>query len=126
MDYTAFAVAVMTFLQPFVMKGGAEAAKGAMGEAGKEVWGWLKSKFTKPAQQAAVADLEAAPQDEVNWDALKVQLIKALRDDEAFRLELLGQLPKEVQQHITQTATVTGNGNVVTQIAGSGNTYNQR
>jgi hypothetical protein len=122
MDYTALAVAVVAFLQPYVMQGGAELAKGALGEAGKEAWGWLKSRFTQPAQQAAVAELEAAPQDEANWEALKVQLVKALRDDEAFRKELLGRLPEKVGQ----TLQISGTGNIGIQNTGSGSINIQR
>jgi hypothetical protein len=120
-DYTAMAMAVIAFLQPYVLKGGAAMAKGTLGEAGKEVWGWLKTKFTKPAQQEAVKELEAAPQDETNWEALKVQLVKALRDDEAFRRELEARLPEPVKQSISQQMTISGTGNVGIQNAGSGN-----
>jgi len=126
MDYMAMATAVIGFLQPYVMSSGAEMAKGALSQAGKEVWVWLKSRFTKPAQQAAVADLEAAPQDAANWEALKLQLLKALRDDEAFRQELLARLPEQVKQSITQNANVPGNSNVVVQSAGGGTIHIQR
>ena len=88
---------------------------------------WLKSKFTKPAQAAAVEVAAKASHDADALEALQHQIQRALEQDEAFRKELLALLPKEaLPPGIAQTANVTGNGNVVIQSTGSGSTSVQR
>ncbi len=71
-----------------------------------------------------MADLEKQPDDAANQAALRVQLKKPLEADPAFRAEL-GALVEEIKakggDQIVQSASVTGDQNVTTQIAGSGN-----
>jgi hypothetical protein len=64
------------------------------------------------------------PQDDDAMEALQLQIKVALKNDEGFRKELLEILPKEIVQTINQTATVTGHGNKLGQIGGTGNSVN--
>ena len=70
-----------------------------------------------PKTREALDDLGAAPGDEDLQAALRVQLKKAVREDDALREELAAIMGEAVQAGwtVTQTATVTGDGNVVIQ-----------
>lgn len=99
---------------------GAEAATAMIG-----AWDWLKGRLIgkRPAAEEVVSDLEAAPKEADVQAAFRQQLRKALSDDPAFAAELaerLRALPVPAVA-ITQSSTQTGDGNVSTQIAGSGN-----
>ncbi|MGD0652029.1 MAG: hypothetical protein ABSA97_12995 [Verrucomicrobiia bacterium] len=119
MGYAAIAMQVVEFLKPYVVAGGGLAAGGAMAKAGEECWDWLKGRFTKPAQAEAIRDVIYAPSEPLSWEALKVQLQKALKDDESFRNELLGRLPKEMRNRFAlQAASAKGSGNAVAQAQG--------
>jgi hypothetical protein len=95
------------------------------GEAGKrlivELWDKVKAKL---AGRDALVDLEASPDDGDAPAALRLQLKKALEADPGFRAELAA-LVEEIKakggDRIIQSANVTGDHNVTTQIAGSGN-----
>ena len=118
-DVMALAAAAVEIVKLGVVAGGGPGAAGAMAQAGKDLWGWLKGVFTKPAQAEAVREAEQAPDDALNWEAVKVQLAKALRDDPAFRDELLGRLPTDVRQRFApQTSTTVGDGNTTVQAQG--------
>ena len=96
---------------------GGEAGKGLIGD----LWENVEAKL---AGRDALADFEASPDDDDAQAALRVQLKKALVADPAFRTEL-GALLKEIKakggDQIIQSANVTGDSNVTTQITGSGN-----
>lgn len=99
---------------------GAEAATAMVG-----AWDWLKGRLIgkRPAAAEVVSDLEATPQEADAQAAFRQQLRKALSDDPAFAAELaerLRALPVPAVA-ITQSSTQTGDGNVSTQITGSGN-----
>lgn len=91
-------------LLPYLLKGGAELAKGALGEGGKRLtaaaWEDLKGLAEqirqraqgKPALQEVLADAQANPQDEDAVAALCLQLRKLLQDDPALAAEAARQL----------------------------------
>jgi len=127
MDYPALAQATVDFLKPYLVAAGGKLAQDSLGVAREKVFGWLKSKFTKPAQSGALEEAAQSPQDAGALEALQLQIRRALEQQEEFRKELLEHLPKEVlPPGITQTANVTGNANVTIQSAGSGNINVQR
>ena len=70
-----------------------------------------------PKTREALDDLGGAPGDGDLQAALRVQLRKAVREDNALREELAAIMQEAVQAgwSITQTATVTGDKNVVIQ-----------
>ena len=116
-DYGALAHQTVEFMKPFLTAAG---EKIAQNQAGK-LWDFLKGRFTKPAASGALQEVEQAPEEEDNWEALKIQLKRALKEDETFRKELVGLLPKEVMDAaVTQTATTIGNNNITSQLSGSG------
>jgi hypothetical protein len=84
----------------------------------------VKAKLTGLAAKEALADFEAKPDDARRKGALEVQLEKAIEGDAAFG-RTLAALVEEIKAKggdaIVQTANVTGDRNVTTQIVGSGN-----
>ena len=121
------ATAAVALVAPYLVEGGKELAKKVGAEAGSRVvklWDAVKGKL---AGKDALADVEAKPGDQRRWSALEVQLEKALEADPAFR-EQLAKLVEAIPEHdrvaIQQIANVTGDQNVTTQTAGSGNVVN--
>ena len=84
----------------------------------------VKAKLAGPAAQEALADFEAKPEDNRRKGALELQLEKAIETDPTFG-KTLAALVEEIKAKggdaLVQTANVTGDRNVTTQIAGSGN-----
>jgi hypothetical protein len=107
---------------PYVVALGKEAAKSAAGEVGKSVWQWVKGKLTSPAGTEAVKDLENAPDDADNRKAAEAALSKLLKADPGALAELAQLLEKAGVTSTVQTADVVGDGNIVGQVSGSGNT----
>ena len=126
MDNAEIARVTVAFLTPYFVAAGSKLVEDGLSAAREKVGAWLKSKFTKPSQTAVVEVAVQSPHDADAQEALQHQIRRALEEDESFRKELLELLSKEVKQRITQTANVTGNGNVVPQNAGSGNINVQR
>lgn len=122
MDYAKLAAETVGFLKPYIIAAGGKLAKDSLHAAREKVFGWLKSKFTKPVQTAALEEALQSPQDAGAFESLQLQIRLALEKQEDFRKELLELLPKE----IVQTADVTGNANVTIQTTGSGNINIQR
>ena len=104
-------------------RGGGEAVGGEAGERIVKLYDKVKAKLTGGGAEA-LADLEKQPKDADSQAALRVQLKKALEADPAFRA-VLGTLLEEIKakggDQIIQSANVTGDSNVTTQITGSGN-----
>ena len=100
-----------------------EAVGGEAGERIVKLYDKVKAKLTGSGAEA-LTDLEKQPQDADSQAALRVQLKKALEADPAFRAEL-ATLVEEIKakggDQIIQSANVTGDQNVTTQITGSGN-----
>ena len=81
----------------------------------------MKTKLTKPAAAGALQEAVGSPGVAENWDALRLQILKALKEDEGFRREFLELLPAAVSVSARQEANVTGRGNQTVQVAGQGN-----
>ena len=93
------------------------------------LWDWIKTRFKgrSAATTEAVEEVEKAPADSVNWEVLRLQLQKALAQDETLRAELAALIAKSAPApSVAQSAAVSGDGNVVIQKAGSGNISVQR
>ncbi len=106
---STIAAAAVGFIAPYLGKAG-----DAVGEKlGEEIYNIVKSHFThKPALQDALRDLEEAPDDSDLQAALRVQLKKLLKEDEAFALEL--------QQVIRKAARTEAGSTIIQQVAGDG------
>ena len=110
MDPAAIAAAVVAFLSPYFLEGGKAAAK----KAGEALIGAIQRRFQdKPAAREALDDMRNDPQDEDVQAALRVQLKKAMKADEAFAADLAGLLEeaKEAAPSAYQAA-VHGSGAV--------------
>ncbi len=94
----------------------------AAGTAADKLGGAIGSKLLSllgrnPKTREALDELGAGPDDGDLQAALRVQLKKAVREDAALRDELAAIMAEAVQAgwRVTQTATVTGDSNVVIQ-----------
>jgi hypothetical protein len=95
----------------------------ALGVASNALWDWIKSKIAPKSNVAAatVQALETSPNDE-DWETLKLQLSKVLKNDAALHAELRELLQRlGVPRSITQTANAQGIGNVIVQTTGNQN-----
>ena len=126
MDPVTLAGAAVALVAPYLAEGGKELAKKVGGEAGERIvklYDKVKAKLSGGGAEA-LADLEKQPEDADSQAVLRVQLKKALEADPAFRAEL-STLVEEIKakggDQIIQSANVTGDSNITTQIAGSGN-----
>lgn len=63
-----------------------------------------------------------SPQEDGALEALKLQIRRALEQQEEFRKELLERLPKEFHPQITQAVNATGENIKIVQNKGDGNT----
>jgi hypothetical protein len=127
MDYTELARATVDFLKPYLAAAGGKLVQDGLSAAREKVFGWLRNKFTKPAQSGALEEAVQSPQDASALEALQLQIRRALEQQEEFCKELLERLPKEIlPPGIAQCANVTGTANVVIQSTGSGTINVQR
>ncbi len=93
-----------------------------LGVAAGAIYDVIKRFFHKPAAIGALEEAQAAPQNPDNLQALNLQIEKYLKEDPAFRDELLKLVPQELKlTRITQRQKV-GNNSVGTIIAGNRNT----
>jgi hypothetical protein len=118
MDPVTLAAAAVSFVAPYLLSLGKEAAKSAAGESGKSVWAWIKGKLVSPAGAAAVTDAEAAPQEPENIQALQAALTKTLKADPDVAKALEDLLKKSGASLLSQTATQIGDNNTVGQASG--------
>jgi hypothetical protein len=118
MDPVTLAAAAVSFVAPYLLSLGKEAAKSAAGESGKSVWAWIKGKLVSPAGAAAVTDAEAAPQEPENIQALQAALVKALKADPDAATALADLLKTSGASLSSQTANVVGDSNKVGQASG--------
>jgi hypothetical protein len=127
MDPVTLAGAAVALVAPYLVVGGKELAKKVGGEAGGRIvklYDKVKAKLTGSGAVKDVADFEQTPADQDSQAALRKELKKALEADPAFRQELeklVGEIKEKGGDRISQIANVTGDRNVTTQIAGSGN-----
>ena len=110
MDYLVLANQIVEFLKQSLHVG----TELTIGLTTHALWDCIKSKFKKPAKVAAIEDVEKNPASNTNWEILKLQIVKALEEDESFRKEIMEVLP----QGITQNLTVQGDGNKSVQASG--------
>lgn len=120
MDPATMGAEVVAALVPYLAEAGKAAAK-KVGEAGWDqagrLWTAVRARLTGAAQQEALADLEAQPEDKAVQGAAEMQLRKALAADEAFARELAALLPA-AQTEARQFMHVTGDGNDAVQNLG--------
>ena len=101
------AATAVALVAPYLAEGAKELAKKVGGEAGGRVvklWDAVRGKL---AGKEALADVEAKPGDPRRWQALEVQLEKALAADPGFRGELarlIEAIPAEQRTAIQQIA----------------------
>jgi hypothetical protein len=118
MDPVTLAAAAVSFVTPYLLGLGKEAAKGAAGEAGKSVWTWIKGKLVSPAGAEAVGDVESDPKDPTNAQSLQLALTKALKADPDAAKALADLLKESGVSLSSQTATQVGDNNAVGQASG--------
>jgi hypothetical protein len=108
MDVAAIATTVVAFLSPYLVEGGKAAAK----KVGEKLVAAIERRFKgKPAAEEALTDVKNNPQDEDFQAALRVQLKKAMKDDNEFAAELSELLEEaEVTAPATYHAAVYGSG----------------
>ena len=103
------------FLAEFVKKVGGDAAQAA----GRKLVDWLSVKMPEPEEQKVMEELADAPDDGDNRELLALHLRKRLRADPALAEELAALIEEAKSAGLTeQSATVTGNDNIVTQVSG--------
>jgi hypothetical protein len=83
---------------------------------------WIKGRLTSPAGLEAVKDLEKSPGDAVNRQATEAALAKLLKSDPSALSELAQLLERAGTTSTVQTANQRGDGNILGQVAGLGNT----
>jgi hypothetical protein len=118
MDYTRIANTVIEFLQPLQTP----SAELGTGVAANALWDWIKSRFKgrSAAAAEAVAAVEKTPSSGDDWEILKIQLRKALKEDETLARELVALLPKGcLPPGVSQNAIITGVGNALIQSSGT-------
>ena len=83
----------------------------------------LKSRLTKASAQEALEDLAKAPQDSTNQDLVKGQITKALKEQPELVAELQAWLKAAGAEApgVSQGMNVSGDGNKLAQVSGSGN-----
>jgi hypothetical protein len=118
MDPVTLAAAAVSFVTPYLLDLGKEAAKSAAGESGKSVWGWIRGKLTTAAGAEAVSDAESDPKDSANAQALQAALTKALKADPDAAKALEDLLKASGASLSSQTATAIGDNNKVGQASG--------
>jgi hypothetical protein len=116
MDPVTLAAAAFSFVTPYLLDLGKEAATSAAGESGKSVWGWIKGKLVSPAGAEAVSDAESDPKDATSAQALQVALTKALKADPDAAKALENLLKTSGASLSSQTANVIGDSNKVGQV----------
>jgi hypothetical protein len=123
-EIAQLAAAAVTTLSPYLIEAAKAGAKkvgeGAVGGVGK-LYGMLKKRLSAE-EEKALDKLAAQPEDADYQAALRVTLKERLAADPELRAEL-AELLQELQASgaVSQTATIVGDGNVSTQIAGNQN-----
>jgi hypothetical protein len=121
LDPATVAMAAIEAALPYIAELGKAAAKSSATAAGKSAWEWIKGKLTSVSGKEAVTDLEHAL-DVDNRKAAEATLSKFLKSDPGALAELAQLLEKAGGKSTVQTANVRGDGNIVGQVTGSGNT----
>ena len=90
--------------------------------AGKSVWGWIKGKASD-SEESEIAKIEANPEKPSAPDKLKALLKDLLHEQPEMQEELARLIEEKGGPSVQQFSNVTGDGNIVGQIAGSGNSF---
>jgi hypothetical protein len=120
------AAAAVTVLAPYLQVGATELVKKLGSTTAEHIAGLydkLKARLASSGKEA-LADLEKAPADVDAQGALRHHLKKQLADDpslQAHVAKLVEALRSPSAAAVLQTASITGDGNISVQIAGSGN-----
>ena len=125
MEYLALLDQTMELLKPVAPAGGQVLTK----LAANALWDWIKTKVKgrSAAATEAVEEVEKAPADPVNWDILRLQLRKALAQDDTLCTELAALIAKYAPApSVVQNSGVVGHANVVIQTTGTGDIDVQR
>lgn len=96
----------------------------ALGVGSHALWDWIKSRFRRRSAGAAEAvDAIAKPSTGADdWDLLRLQLVKALKEDESLRNDMAALLAKAGSTTTTTQSNVqSGVGNANIQVSGTGN-----
>lgn len=122
MDPATLAPAVLTFLTPYLVKASGKLAD-ALAESApnyaKKLWTAIVEKFMgKPAAEEAARDLLQNPADSDNQAAFRKEIRKAAEEDPRW-LTLLTDLLSKAQAETTQQAKISGDNNVIINVAGN-------
>jgi hypothetical protein len=124
MDYLQIATDVVEHLKAL----GPVTQELGTGLGAHALWDWLKSRFK--ARSAAAAEAVSAAETRAatatDWEILKLQLCKALEEDEGLRQGLVALLKQERVGLVGQNASAIGNENMIIQSTGSGDIHVQR
>lgn len=121
------AAAAVTALAPYLASAATEGAKklgGAAAEHLVALYDRIKARLTSPLGQEAIAAVEKDPAAADAQATLRLVLGKRLTEDPAFYEELarwLAEIAPGAQAGVSLTQTTVGDGNVSSQIVGSGN-----
>lgn len=108
MDIPTFATAAWTVIAPLLPMIASKGAEKLGEEAGASLWTAVKEKFEKkPAAQESLEDILKDPKDEDFQAAFRVQLKKALLEDENFAKSLV---PLVAKAEASYNATLKGDG----------------
>ena len=90
MDYDQAANQTVEFLRSAVDVGVGEPA----GVTANAIWDAIRRGLKRPAQVEAIEDVQWAPNREENWETLRDLIAQSLKEDKAFRNELLALVAK--------------------------------
>ena len=116
-EYARMAQQVIESLRPVRVVGGAV----AVSAAGSAVWDWLRARLSPRGAGKALQAVEENPDKERAWQMLQLEVAELLEESPDLWPELQRMLPAAGESVASQTATVVGDGSVVTQVAGQGN-----
>ncbi|MFX3625725.1 MAG: hypothetical protein ACN6I4_00030 [bacterium] len=110
MDIPTIAAETVALLSPFLLEGGKELTKSAT----KELWSFLKNKFSGKKEAKQLEEWAQSPTEERLINRLEMALENIMQENEDFRMELENRLEKVKQEikHNTikdNTKTVAGN-----------------
>ena len=123
-ELASSAVALLT---PYLKDAGTEAAKSLGKEsanAALKLLGWLRGKLTGHARET-LTDFEDTPDNQLNQDALRIELAKLLEKQPALIRDLQELLPSVPVREVTMTQVV-GAGAAAGQISGNQNSITMR
>lgn len=122
-DPATLAASAIGILVSSLGKAAKAAAEDVSAAIGEKIATWIKTKIVSVATEEAISDIKTNPQDEAAQLTLRGQLLKRLREDVSL-CEELAKLIGEAEQagySVKQEQTVSGDKNIVVEIAGEQN-----